>query len=281
MSIRPLFATDTRMTPHNGIVLLDVGGTFIKCSDGRQIPVDSAGCREGIAASLREAVGDAKTVGVAIPGPFDYEKGIFLMRHKFASVYGERFADLVSPGCHSERCEGISFHFIHDVNAALKGENPKGNMALITLGTGLGFSYCIDGKVQETPLGSPARNIYNIPCGDGILEDYVSKRGILAAYVRLGGRQGLTVREIAGLAKEGDQAAVKAFSETAALLAHYTCDVLRELGIDKVIFGGQISRSFELMEAELRRGFGPYIEVAASPFIGDAVFRGISSLFDN
>lgn len=265
------------MTPHKGIMLLDVGGTYIKCSDGRQIPVNSAGSREEIAASLREAVGDSKTVGVAIPGPFDYEKGIFLMRHKFASVYGESFASL----CSSGKEEGRVFRFIHDVNAALMGEKPKGNMALITLGTGLGFSYCIDGKVQETPLGSPARNIYNIPCGDGVLEDYVSKRGITAAYLRFGGRQGLSVREIAVLAKEGEQAALKAFSETAALLAHYTSDVLRELGVDKVIFGGQISRSFNLMETELRRGFGPYIELAASSHIGDAVFGGITSLFDN
>ena len=125
-------------------ILLDVGGTFIKCSDGREIPIDSAGSREAISAALREAVGDATHVAIAIPGPFDYGNGVFLMKHKFAAVYGERFADLVKPALdHSGRSEGITFRFIHDVNATLLGEmaseGKEGRLALITVGTGLGF----------------------------------------------------------------------------------------------------------------------------------------------
>lgn len=255
-------------------ILLDIGGTFIKCSDGRQIPIDSAGSRDAIASALREAIGDASRVAVAIPGPFDYENGIFLMKHKFASVYGERFAELAGRSC--------SYRFVHDVNAALMGEM-KGheNIALITLGTGLGFAYSLNGKVQSAPSGSPARAIYNIPCGDGILEDYVSKRGITAAYARLGGNPSMSVREIADNARSGDHAALKAFSESASILAHYLGPVLRDLGISKVVLGGQISRSFDLMEKDLKHGLGPYVEVTASEDIGGSVFRGISRLFDN
>ena len=36
-------------------LLLDVGGTFIKCSDGRSIPVDSNGSREDIVSAFRKA----------------------------------------------------------------------------------------------------------------------------------------------------------------------------------------------------------------------------------
>ena len=78
-------------------ILLDVGGTYIKCTDGRQIPVHSDGDRMTIASVLRKAIGPMKGVdgiGVAIPGPFDYKEGRFLMKHKFASVYGSLFRNL-------------------------------------------------------------------------------------------------------------------------------------------------------------------------------------------
>ena len=85
-------------------LLLDVGGTFIKCSDGRSIPVDSAGSREEIVSAIREAVWDAEDlasngVRVAIPGPFAYSDGRFLMKHKYAAVYGDYFADLADRSC--------------------------------------------------------------------------------------------------------------------------------------------------------------------------------------
>ena len=67
---------DTRMT------LLDVGGTYVKCDDGRQVPIASGGDKLQIAGALRQAVGDTAgigRIGVAIPGPVDYRKGIFQM----------------------------------------------------------------------------------------------------------------------------------------------------------------------------------------------------------
>ena len=65
-------------------LLLDVGGTFIKCSDGRTIPIDSDGTNDEIASALRSAVfgeGEPPKAGirVAIPGPFDYKNGVFLI----------------------------------------------------------------------------------------------------------------------------------------------------------------------------------------------------------
>ncbi|MGN0191590.1 MAG: ROK family protein, partial [Candidatus Cryptobacteroides sp.] len=148
-------------------LLLDVGGTFIKCSDSRLVPVDSGGDREGISAALRSAVlpvcraaDEGKSPGgygiaVAVPGPFDYGKGIFLMRHKFLSVYGESFRSLA--GVPDE----VVLRFAHDVNSMLRGEICQGNgrygsrVALVTLGTGLGFALSIDGTILENSLGAP------------------------------------------------------------------------------------------------------------------------------
>ena len=248
-------------------ISLDVGGTFVKCSDGRKVPIDSAGSREAIVAALREAVGPLEgleSVGVCIPGPFDYREGIFLMKHKFAAVYGERFADLVlGPAlgdchteagalCHTEArsAERISFHFIHDVNAPLQGllrmhpELQQGRVALVTLGTGLGFSYAIDGEIQMNENLSPAVSLYNRPYKDGVLEDYVSRRALLRYYGKpLEG----DVREMSERARAGEPKAAEAFLAAGRAFAEGAGPLLRELGISTVWFGGQIAKSFDLM----------------------------------
>ena len=268
------------MTPHKTI-LLDVGGTFIKCSDGREIPIDSAGGRDDIAASLRSAVcaGEEEELRsvqfrVAIPGPFDFKTGRFLMKHKFAAVYGEYFADLA--GVPRENCR-----FIHDVNCMLLGETTCGagkgykKVALITLGTGLGFSMSIDGWIPANELGSPKVGIFNLPCRDGILEDYVSKRGITRGF------DGLSAKEVAMKAYSGDAGAAGRFAECGALLAGAVAPLLEQYGIECLLLGGQISRSFSLMENALVEGLSGVpglLHVGPVSDISGATFNGLESL---
>ena len=234
-----------KTTPHK--ISLDVGGTFIKCSDGRKVPIDSDGSREAIAAAIREAVGpvDAlEAVGVCIPGPFDYREGIFLMKHKFAAVYGESFRSLAGLP------EEVRLGFVHDVVAPLQGllrlhpSLRQGRVALVTLGTGLGFCYAVDGQIQLNERLSPAVPLYNRPFGGGILEDFVSRRGILHAYgVPVEG----DVKEIADRARRGEPRAVEAFLSAGRAFAEGAGALLRELGVGTVFFGGQIAKSFDLM----------------------------------
>ncbi len=231
-------------------ILLDVGGTFIKCSDGRNIPIDSNGTREDIASSLASAMGDANSAAIAIPGPFDYENGIFLMKHKFAAVYGERFADI----CGKPEAQ---LRFIHDVNGMLLGEMATGKgkefkrVALVTLGTGLGFSMSIDGHILKNEEGSPLESIYDLPYKNSMLEDYASKRGILKAY----GSQDITVKEIAEKAYQGDTRAQEAFGSVGEIIAKVLGPLMNKYQIEALFFGGQISRSFTLLETGLKKGF--------------------------
>lgn len=275
MSTRPAFATAMKT------ILLDVGGTFIKCSDGREIPIDSDGSREDIANSLKEALADAEKAAVAIPGPFRYSDGTFLMKHKFASVYGERFADLVRPAASRPGQGGGCFRFIHDVNAMLLGEMASGvgkayeRVALVTLGTGLGFSMSLDGHLLMNELGSPLVPVYNLPFGGGILEDYVSKRGFLRGY------QGLTVKELAQRAGEGDRAALERFADRGTILASCIAPILKEYGIQCLLFGGQISRSYFLMAKTVEEGLRNVDSLQyAGPVqdIGNATFNGLKTL---
>lgn len=307
-------------------LLLDVGGTFIKCSDGREIPVSSDGSREEISASFAEAVGgfcrDAEAgrdgapgsadsaardgascnggsstnktvtdgekekqhcgIAVAIPGPFDYERGIFLMRHKFSAVYGESFRKLAGVP------EGVELRFIHDVNVMLAGEMSDGNgrgfsrAALVALGTGLGFAMSIDGHILKKETGTPLVSIFGLPYRDGILEDYASKRGFLRTFRDFGGQGAGTVKEMAALASGGDEAAAEAFRRVGETIAGAISPILKEYEIECLLFGGQISRSFSLMESSVREGLSDVACLRSISPVSDfdnATFNGLRGLF--
>ena len=338
------------MILRSDILLLDVGGTFIKCADGRCIPMPSGGSREEIASALQQAVagwnspawcgpelvcGKQKAsplsgnafripvpapqspaqcrIGVAIPGPFDYGRGIFLMRHKFAAVYGESFRALAAL---PEDCD---IRFRHDVIAALEGclvqqdaagdcgagpdcgkHSPTGvmlsafrspdpghikpaapvpqNTALVTIGTGLGFAHTLDGTVQVGPNGSPAQSIYNLPWGDGILEDIVSARGVRNAFARLSGRSNLSTAQIAGLANAGDECALQVFSTLGETLGEALAPLLEELHIGTLLLAGQVARSFPLFQRPLCNALDG---IAIQPAPDGAVFAGLATLFQD
>lgn len=265
-------------------ILLDVGGTFIKCSDGREIPINSDGSREEITASLRQAVYGGQfvpeKVAVAIPGPFDYASGSFRMKHKFAAVYGERFADLVM----EESLTGgqtISFRFIHDVNCMLLGEMTSGagrdyrRVALVTLGTGLGFSMSLDGEIICNEMGSPKVSIFSRPYRDGILEDYASKRGFLRGY------EGITVKELAETARKGNGKAAERFAEVGGIIAGSIRPILEEYGIECLLFGGQISYNFDLFGPSVQKGLeglSSLRKISPVSDISKATFNGLRHL---
>ena len=288
----------------NRIVLLDVGGTFIKSALGvagkgalegtfMSTPMSSGGSAEEITEAFRNAVSGqirraelegyaVEAVCAAIPGPFDYEKGVFLMKHKFAAVYGlslrEILGDVIAP--HTRLA------FVHDVNGALLGAltiDPslrEGNVAMITLGTGLGFTHAVDGQVQKSETGSPAKGLWNAPYKGGILEDYVSRRGILRLYAELGGRlaDGEDVKEIALRARNGEKEAQEAFSLMGRHLAEGSSQLIADLCIRQIIFGGQISRSFDLIEKSLCEGLPEHVNVGVSSDIEGLVLVGAAAL---
>ena len=292
------------MTKNSRIVLLDVGGTFVKSSLGisgkgavegtfMTIPISSDGTAEEITAAFREAVSGQirraeeegyaiDAVCAAIPGPFNYKEGIFLMKHKFSAVYGVSFRELLGDVIAPE----IKLAFAHDVNGALLGAitaDPAlktGTVAMCTLGTGLGFAHAIDGKVQESELGSPSRGLWNLPYCGSTLEEFASRRAILRFYKENGGvlAEGEDVKEISMRARAGEEAAAEAFRMAGRHLAAGAAAVVAELNVRYMMFGGQISRSFDLMEEEVRKGLGEDVEVCVSPDIQGMVLIGAASL---
>ena len=262
-------------------LLLDVGGTFVKSVvatfDGEllpntetSVPIDSDGTREEIERSFATVVADGNAiaqksgytlagVGVAFPGPFDYNTGISYMTHKFATLEKVSVKDLF----HSFPEIGADkpVVFMHDVTAAVLGELKFGaaqeykNVAVVTLGTGLGFSHTQNGEIQFSQFGSPSTSIYNRPYREGVLEDYASKRGFLRSYAEVRGEanpEDLTVAMIGGMCGEGNAQALESFERVGEILATELKPLLEEFNIECLLFGGQISRSFAYFEPALR-----------------------------
>jgi glucokinase len=180
------------------------------------------------------------------------------MEHKFLNIKGINLREFLReiPGVTSN----VPINFIHDVNAVLAGEIWKGNArgfsnaAVVTLGTGLGFAFSKDEKIQCNSLGGPLVSVYNIPFKDGILEDYTGRKGFLRIYKKISGKsvQGIDVSDIAYNASMGDLDCIATFHEVAEILSEALHDVLIENKIQCLLFGGQISRSFQHLERTLK-----------------------------
>ena len=256
---------------------LDVGGTAIKAAllddAGRIVrrppPVlsHSDGTRDQQAEAFRTAIaqaGDFQALGVAIPGPFDYAKGIFRATHKFAALCGESFADV--SGWHGATC------FIHDANAFLLGEltapalRGLSRVAAVTLGTGLGAAFATDGKLVTNADLTPADavRLWNRPWKDGIAEDYLSTRALLAQC------PAPDVLAIAQRAEQGDEQARQAFldygTELFALLGLWQA----ELHAEAIILGGQIAKSRHLFGLPAKK-----LPLYPATLGGDAPFLGL------
>lgn len=198
-----------------------------------------------------------------------------MMKHKYASVYGESFRNL------AELPETVSIKYMHDVNAPLLGavrmlglENE--NVALVTLGTGLGFSFALCGEVQAGETGGPVMGLWDRPWNGGILEDRISARGICAAYAGSGVAPLPSVSAIAKAAYAGDSVALEVFAGTGDLLGKVLKPVADELHLDIILMGGQVSKSLSLMLEPLQAQL-PGIKIQAAP--EGAVFKGLESLF--
>ena len=293
------------MTLNKAYIVLDVGGTFIKSGlmsadgnliDGSQqtVPINSDGTKDEICNSLTSAVSQGialckyygyypSGVGMCMPGPFNYMTGISSMVHKFAAIKDIPLKEVVSVVL-----DGLDIPIVfgHDVNTQLYGEMCSGhgvgygNVCLVSLGTGLGFAMAQEGKVLQTETGSPLVSIWNLPYNGGILEDYASKRGFYNTWEAITGErpsEELTVAEMGRLADEGDETALKVFSQVGKFIACNIKEKIKEYNIECLLFGGQISRSFRYMEDAVRSELADIegLEINTVSDFSNAAFKGL------
>jgi len=285
------------------VLAVDVGGTSIKLAlispEGRYIkgtfrttPVNSMGEREEI---LRPFIGlleeglsnvcerrlEVKAIGLAVPGPFDLERGISFMEHKFSSLYGLNLRKIIAQRLSLEGEFPIIFKL--DSWAFVVGEAWRGaargckRIIGITLGMGLGSAFLVNDRIVTEGSGVPPEGwLWNLPYEGGILEDRVSRRGIIKRYKELTGEE-LDVKEIAFRGFRGDRNSLKVFEEVGLILGRCLKPIAMEFKPDCIVFGGQISKAFDLFKdpliRELRevrnlKKIAPSLQIDLSPLYG-------------
>lgn len=203
-------------------------------------------------------LGPVKGAGLAFPGPFDFAAGVSWMKHKLPYLYG---VDLRGELAARFGWKPEQVRFLLDSAAFLQGEIGAGaakgvaRVVGITLGTGIGSAFAVDGRlVTEGPGVPPGGEVWDLPYEGGILEDSVSTRAIQGRYERLTGQK----REVAELAKlvETDPSAAEAFHEFGRHLGLALNGAVAEFAPEVIVLGGGISRSPQLFlpaaQAELK-----------------------------
>ena len=145
---------------------------------------------EALAESLSKvAFQEVKGIGFAMPGPFDYVKGICYIKGvaKYENLYGFNITDAISSSL--DVPDDFLIRFMNDassfaVGEAWAGSASKANRSLsITLGTGFGSAF-ISNKIPivDSTDVPKAGCVYHLPYRDGIADDYFSTRGLLGRY---------------------------------------------------------------------------------------------------
>jgi glucokinase len=219
-------------------------------------------------------------VAVAIPNPFDYQGGISYMQHKYQQLYGKNLRDGLAERL---ECTPARVHFLNDAAAFLMGEIYQGaaigvsRAVGITLGTGVGSAFAVDGKIVVAGPGVPAGNeIWDLPYRDGSVEDFISTRSIQRRYEQLTGMQ-VEVREIADLGT-GHPSARRAFEDFGQELGRVLREVCLDFTPQRIVLGGGISRAAQLfMPSAEKEMDSPAIQLRVSklferaPLIGAGV----------
>jgi glucokinase len=196
-------------------------------------------------------------VGIAMPGPFDYENGICLIKgfDKYETLYGLNIKELLAEKLQFST-ENIRMR--NDAEAFLEGEMFGGaakgfNRVIgITLGTGLGSARCIDGPTEDAEL-----SVW--PFHDGIIEDYVSTRGLIKTYREI---TGFPIKDVKSLADSyhSGAGANKAFKIFASNLSIFLRMFIQRDRPEVVVVGGNISHAWDLFMPDVKKHLADLME---------------------
>lgn len=144
----------------------------------------------------------------------------------------------------------------------------------MTLGTGLGSAFLVDGTIVREGAGVPPNGeLYRLQFRGAPVEDAISGRGLLRRF-----GADLTPERIAELAREGDPRATDAFTSLGADLAEFLAPPVREFQPDRVVVGGAIARAWPLFGNGLANSLAAEVVRAGrlddAPLLGAALHAG-------
>ncbi len=196
-------------------------------------------------------------IGISFPEFSDYHNGtIAIMKDKFRNSGGVNLR--------SEIINRIGFPsdfpliFAEDSISFLRGVVSTGRFKKfnriigLTLGTGLGSAFMIDGEiVRNAPDVPKDGELGSIPYKKGIIEDIISKKGIIDLYRQHTGKFEENVRNIAINAENGDTVARTTFIQFGQLSGQILKPYVKLFKAECLVIGGQIAKSYDFFKIPL------------------------------
>lgn len=288
---------------------VDIGGTHVSSAivditSGKLLseglihnPVNSGASAIEImdawAAAIKKCIGRLpqiriEGVGIAMPGPCDYERGICAITGlgKFGSLFGVNMRQYLSTEL------GISaslVRFLNDASCFVLGEQAAGaarnadKVIGITLGTGFGSTFLQDGKVVTSGPGVPEGGMFwNVPYRASIADDYFSSRWFIGRYKELTGEN---VDGVAALVQtithDPGNAALQVMKEFADALTRFIEPYVMQFRPGCLIIGGSISLASQYFVPQISESLSKLnCEVRISALFDKAAMTGAAFLLN-
>lgn len=198
--------------------------------------------------------------GVAVPGPFDYDRGVAMFAGvgKFEALYGADVRRALMAGLPGPPA---LVTFLNDAEAFAWGEWLFGaaagseRSAFLTLGTGVGSAFLAGGVIRHSGAGVPPEGRADLlRIGGKPLEEVVSTRAIEHQYARHGGAAARGAAEVAALARAGNQVAARVLGSAFRHLGVALRPYLAVFAPQVLVVGGAITGSWDLVGPALEAG---------------------------
>lgn len=222
-----------------------------------------------------------RRIGMAIPGPFDYENGISLIKNldKYESLYKLNVKELLASQL---QMVPSNIRLMNDAACFLRGEVYQGaargyvNAIGITLGTGTGTAFHHHGITEDANLGPS-------PFMDSIADEYFSTRWFVRQYAE---RSGNTVKDVKELSElyASERVVKEIFAEFVKNFAIFLEGFIKKEKPEVIVLGGNIAQCADLFLVNLEsklHSTGVTIPILKSTLGEDAAIFGAASLFEN
>jgi len=298
------------MINKNIAIGIDIGGSHISCgavdlvlnelipSSGFDSKVDNTASadeilniwvdtiRKTLAVIGRETLAG---IGFAMPGPFDYAKGIALFERveKYLNLYGIHVDKEIRARLHLDN--NIPVRFINDATAFAIAEAWIGvgkeysNLIALTLGTGFGSAFISNGIPVLEGIKVPEMGcVWHLPFGEGIADDYFSTRWFEKSYLKHTGKKVNGVKEIADLYTT-DNICRNLLHEYGENMGMFLAPWIKQFDGQHIVIGGNITGAFDKFGKSLIAALeenGINIGVSLSVLKEDAAIIGSARLID-
>jgi len=259
------------------IIGIDLGGTKIAAAlatpSGRiltdvNIPTEAIKGKSRVIDNIKKAVyalirgqkTQISSIGIGVPGPILYEKGIVI---EPPNLPGWKRVNLKKV---LEKEFKVPVHLDNDANAAALAEAYFGagkkarHFIYITISTGIGGGIIIDRKIYRGAIGAAGEFGHMIidskgfTCGCGNVGCFEA----LASGTAIKKRAGMDAIAVELAARQGDKKAIKVIEETAHYLAIGIANLVNIFNPEMVILGGGVSKMRELLLTPIRKEFKKY-----------------------